>query len=93
MGFLNKNFVTKVESIQKPKNEIDTGMMFRLSFKILPTKQRKCLSEVMLLHISSPKSFCANAIVQILHIKVNSLISDALCSDSENEYPLFYTLE
>ena len=39
MGFLNKNFVIKVASIQKPKNEIDTGMMFRLSFKIPPTKQ------------------------------------------------------
>ena len=47
----------------------------------------------MLLQISSPKSFCANTVSQILLIKLNSLNSDALCCDSESEYPLFYTVE
>ena len=48
----------------------------------------------MLLQISSPKSFCANTVGQIMLIKLNSLISDdALCCDIKNEYPLFHTLE
>ena len=37
----------------------------------------------MLLRISSPQSFCSNVVVQILLIKVDSLISDALCCDYE----------
>ena len=39
------------------------------------------------MRISSPQSFCLNVVVQVLLIKVVSLISDALCCDFENECP------